>query len=187
MTHRGPSPTVMYVAKRDLDQAAGRFLTALRRIEAGLAQQRQRILDTATNAPRLLSGTPHEVADLTGDHGNDLDYYVYELGRLRAVGNSICTVFGQPGALVNAERTFDQAIPRLKEIRDPLTHPNNNDQLDTVAWFSSLVRLTNAPIANTESLVDPRYEQHDAAMTYAATLTEFLREHVQASVAAART
>lgn len=172
------------MAKRDLDKAASRFLAAMRRIETGLVQQQQRIVDAAADAPRLLAGSPYEVVDLTGVPGNDLDYYVYELGRLRAVGTSVIKIFGQPQELIDALAAFDVAIPRLKEIRDPLTHPNDSEQLDSVAWFSSLVRLTNQPYANTETLVDPRYEQHDAAMAFLGAVMSFLRAHVQASVAA---
>jgi hypothetical protein len=47
-----------------------------------LEQQRQRILDRAANAPRLLPDRQFPVIDLTGDPGNDLDYYIYGLARL---------------------------------------------------------------------------------------------------------
>lgn len=70
------------MAKRDLDKSDSRFLNALWRISAGLEQQRQRILDRAANAPRLLPDRQFPVIDLTGDPGNDLDYYIYGLARL---------------------------------------------------------------------------------------------------------
>jgi len=41
---------------------------------AGLETQRNRIIDRAANAPRLLEGTPNEDINLTGDVGTDLDY-----------------------------------------------------------------------------------------------------------------
>jgi hypothetical protein len=172
------------VAKRDLDKATSRFLNALRRIGAGLEQQRDRVLDRAARAPRLLPGSEYEVIDLTGDIGNDLDYYVYELGRLRAVGDSIIKVFGRPPELVDARATFDAGFPDLRQIRDPLTHPNDNNELDDVAWFSSVVKLKSD--GSVEDLVDPRYEQHDVATVYHALLTAFLRARLRASIATIR-
>ena len=129
------------MAKRDYAQAAGRFLTALRRTRAGLEQQRERILDRAANAPRLLPGSPFEVINLTGTNDNDLDYYIYELARLQDLGKSIIKVFGQPQELIDARDAFDAGIPNLRVIRNPLTHPNDNDELDGVAFFSSVVYL----------------------------------------------
>lgn len=77
------------MVKRDLDKAASRFLNALRRTGAGLQKQRERILDQAANAPRLLPDSPYEFINLTGDDGNDPDYYIYELARLQDLGKSI--------------------------------------------------------------------------------------------------
>jgi anion-transporting ArsA/GET3 family ATPase len=65
------------MVKRDLDKSASRFLNALRRTSAGLEQQRQRLLDRAASAPRLPLDGQFPVIDLTGDLGNDLDYYIY--------------------------------------------------------------------------------------------------------------
>jgi hypothetical protein len=168
--------------KRDLDKSASRFLNALRRISAGLEQQRQRILDRAASAPRLLADSQTPVIDLTGEPGNDLDYYIYELARLQAIGNSIITVFGQPSELVDAQKKFGEGIPNLSTIRNPLTHPNDNDELDEVAWFSSAVKLK--PDGSVETLVDPRYEQHEVATGYHSALTMFLRAHLQSAIAA---
>lgn len=74
------------MAKRDLNRSARRFLSALRRTGAGLEKQRERIMARADDAPRLLPGEPYEVINLTGDEGNDLDYYIYELARLQDLG-----------------------------------------------------------------------------------------------------
>lgn len=150
---------MLIIAKRNLDKSASRFLNALRRISAGLEQQRQRILDRAAKARRLLPDSQFPVIDLTGDPGNDLHYYIYELARLQDLGRSIIKVFGQPRELVDAQAKFDVGIPNLRVIRNPLTHPNDNDELDEVAWFSSAVKLK--PDGSVEELVDPRYEQHE--------------------------
>lgn len=170
------------MVKRDLDKAASRFLDALRRISAGLDQQRSRIVDRAANAPRLLPGSQYEVVDLTGDTGNDLDYYIYELARLQDIGKSIIKVFGQPQCLVATQTDFESSIPNLRAIRDPLTHPNDNDKLDEVAWFSSAVKLK--PDGTVEELVDPRYRHHEVAMKYHAELTSYLQAHVRSALQA---
>lgn len=170
------------MTKRDLGTSAGRFLTALRRIGAGLAQQQQRILDRAAIAPRLLPKSQFPVINLTGDLGNDLDYYIYELARLQDVGKSIIKVFGQPKELVDAQTAFDAGIRKLRVIRNPITHPSDNDELEEVAWFSSAVKLK--PDGRVEQLVDPRYDQHDVAMAYHSALTSYLGARVQAAIAA---
>ncbi len=167
------------MAKRDLDKAASRFLNALRRITSGIETQHQRIVDREANAPRLLPDLPIVVRDLTGDTGNDLDYYIYELGRLRHVGAAVIKVFGQPQDLVDAQAAFEASIPKLKKIRDPLTHPNDDDKLDDVGWFSSVVRLGDD--GRPETLVDPRYNHHDAALAYSSALTGYLRDRVAAA------
>lgn len=170
------------MAKRDLDKSASRFLNALRRISAGLKLQRQRILDRAANAPRLLPDSQFPVIDLTGDPGNDLDYYIYELARLQDIGKAIIKVFGQPQELVDAQARFEADIPNLRVIRNALTHPNDNDELDEVAWFSSAVKLK--PGGGVEELVDPRYEQHEVAIAYHLALATYLRARMQSAIAA---
>ena len=105
------------MVKRDLDKSASRFLNALRRTSAGLEQQRRRILDRAAKAPRLLPGSQFPVINLTGDPGNDLDYYIYELARLQDIGKSIIKVFGQPQELVAHRRNW--SIPATSNTRSP--------------------------------------------------------------------
>jgi len=134
-------------------------------------RQRQRILDRAAKAPRRLPDSQFPVS-LTGDPGNDLDYYIYELARLQDMGKSIIKVFGQPQERVDAQAEFVVGIPKLRVIRDPLTHPNDNDELDEVAWFSSAVKLK--PDGSVE-LVDPRYEQHEVATAYHLAPTKYLQ------------
>ncbi len=174
------------MATRDLDKTASRFLNALRRTGAGLETQRQRILDRAANARRLLPNGPIKVIDLTGDTGNDLDYYIFELARLQDIGKAITTVFGRvlgpQQGLLDAQAAFEAAIPKLRDIRNPLTHPNDDEKLDRIGWFSSVVS-TDAD-GRVRDLVDPRYGHHDAAMAYHAVLVSYLRAHVAASIQA---
>jgi len=73
------------------------------------------------------------------------------------VGRSVIKVYDMPQELVDAQAVFNERIPKLKEIRDPLTHPNDNDELDDVGWFSSVGRLGDD--GRFESFVDPRYDQ----------------------------
>lgn len=98
------------------------------------------------------------------------------------MGKSIIKVFSRPHELVDAQADFDAGIPNLRLIRNPLTHPNDNDELDEVAWFSSAVKLK--PDGNVEELVDPRYEHHEVATAYHSELTSYLRARVQSAIVA---
>ena len=157
----------------DLDRARSRFISATKRIIQGLQLQRKRVLDTTASAPRLLEGGPHEVVNLTGIPGNDLDYYVYELARLQDVAREVIKVFGSPAEVVDALDRFESSIPNLRAARNPLTHASNDARLDDVAWFSSLVRLRAD--GSVECLVDPRYQHHDAAEELAEVVLSYLR------------
>lgn len=161
------------MASTDTEQARSRFFVARRRIAHGLETQRARIMSRTAQASRLFGGTDHEVTDLTGERGNDLDYYVYELARLRDLTHAINKTFDYPAEIVSALASFDQAIPRLRSIRNPLTHPSNDNRLDGVAWFDSVVRLL--PNGSVEYLVDPRYEHHDAALELSRALGTYLQ------------
>jgi len=141
------------------------------------------VLEREAQAPRLLPDSTYPVTFYSHDNpDNDLDYYIYELTRLSEVGKSIIKVFGGPQHLIDAQTKFESGIPRLREIRNPLTHPNDNSELDEVAWFSSVVRLM--PDGGSEELVDPRYEHHDFAIEYAQALRTYLSAHIQEAIAA---
>jgi hypothetical protein len=90
-------------------------------------------MDRSAQAPRLFAGTDHEVVDLRGEVGNDLDYYVYELGRLQDLAWTINETFDDPSEVVDALAAFDQAVPNLRKIRNPQTHPSDDERLDGVA------------------------------------------------------
>lgn len=167
-------------ANRDLDQSASRFLRMLRHTKAGLELQHRRVLEREANAP-LLNVTPEATVYDADDEGNDLDYYTYELARLRAMGTSIARVFGE-ASLEHAGDALEAAIPALRTIRNPLTHPNDDDRLDDVVWFGSLVRLS--PDGRVEYLIDPRYHHHDLAIAYVDQLIDFLRDKVKHAIAA---
>lgn len=164
------------MASTDTEQARSRFVVARRRISQGLETQRARIMGRTAQAPKLFGGTGHEVTDLTGDAGNDLDYYVYELARLRELTCAINKTFDHPVEIVDALASFDQAVPHLRSIRNPLTHPSDDNRLDGVAWFDSVVRLL--PNGSVEYLVDPRYEHHDAALELCRALGTYLQADV---------
>jgi hypothetical protein len=152
----------------------------LRHTKAGLELQHRRVLEREANAPRL-NVTPDTVVYGADDEGNDLDYYTYELARLRAMGTSIATVFGDQ-TLADAGEALEAAIPALRTIRNPLTHPNDDDRLDDVVWFGSLVRLS--PDGRVDYLIDPRYHHHDLAIAYVDQLIDFLRGKVKDAIAA---
>lgn len=169
------------MATADPDLARSRFIGALRRIRAGLELQRSRIVGNVDAAPRMFEGTPYEVTDLSGVPTNDLDYYVFELGRLREAGRAIIKAFGKPAEIVEAAEEFKQAIPRMWETRNPLTHPSDDSRLDDVAWFSGLVELKAG--GSVEYLVDPRYSHHNAALKFADAMLVYLRAGVCDSIA----
>jgi hypothetical protein len=158
--------------------ARSRFINAINRFLSGARTQRARILEREANAPRLLEGEPYEVINLTGDPGSDLDYYIYELVRLQDAAHEINTTFDSPPAVVDALERFDRIVPGVRRIRNPLTHASNDERLDDVAWFSSVVRLGTD--GSVETLVDPRHAHHEAAEALAAALLLHLREGLRA-------
>lgn len=169
----------------DLDTAASRLGNGLRRIRQGLELQRQRILERAENSLHLPRVDGVESVVFLSGPDNDLDYYVYELGRLQDLSKETLKVFGTPPEIADALSAFNRAIPNLRKIRNPLTHPSDDDRLDAFAAFSSAVLLH--PDGSVEELVDPRYEHHDAAIALADRLQGFLRTHTQTAIAEGRT
>lgn len=166
------------MSSKNLDRARSRFITAVSRFIAGAQLQQDRLATAAASAPRLLEGTPEEVIDLTGTPGNDLDYYVYELVRLQDAAREIIKVFDAPLEIVEALKAFDAAVPRLRAVRNPLTHASDDARLDDVGWFSALVRLR--PGGHVEYLVDPRGEHQDAAEALAGSMLAYLRSGLRA-------
>ena len=167
------------MATKDPDRARSRFLNALRRITNGMKIQRSRILDRTANAPKLFAGPEYEIADLRGDTGNDVDYYVYELARLQDLAREVNKTFDHPQVIVDALAAFEAAIPNLRKIRNPLTHTSDDDRLDDVAWFDSVVKL--GANGSVEYLVDPRYQDHDAAKELGQALASYLQVGSRAS------
>ncbi|MCA1708385.1 MAG: hypothetical protein LC808_35955 [Actinobacteria bacterium] len=158
----------------DAARAHARFLAAQRRITAGLERQQHRIVTRTARAPRLPAGPDYELIDLRGDAGNDIDYYVYELARLQDLAREVNKTFGNPPTVVEGLTTFEAAFPALRKIRNPLTHPSDDKRLDDVAWFDAVVTLR--PSGDVEYLVDPRYEQHAAALDFSRVLADYLEE-----------
>lgn len=127
-------------------------------------------------APRLLEGS-HEVVNLTGIPDNDLDYYVYELGRLQDAAREIIRVFDQPAEVVDALAAFDAAVPfEGRGTRSP-THPTTLGSM-TSAGSVRLVRIGST--GDVHYLVDPRYGHHDAAEALAEALFTILRAGLRA-------
>jgi hypothetical protein len=168
------------MAPRDYEKAAQRFMFAARRTTKGLKLQKGRIEWEAENAPEILPGSEVKVRVLDSDKSTDIDYYIYELARLEDIGKSVIKVFGRPPELVDAQAAFDQAIPLLRKARNPLTHPNDTDEMEGFMWFSSLV--LDDGYGNPRALVDPRYGQHDAAMAYSKALTNYLSGLIQQAI-----
>ncbi len=166
---------------KEAANACARFLQAHPRISQGLELQHRRIISRTASAPRLPVGPSRDVIDLRGDLGNDIDYYVYELARLQDLAREIIARFGDPPDLADALASFEAAIPALRRIRNPLTHPSDDARLDDVAWFDAVVKLQ--PDGGVEYLVDPRYSDHDAALKLSRALLSYLEGEVRDKVA----
>lgn len=163
----------------ELDQAASRIVNATNRVMEGLRLQRQRILKHSDEAPRLLEGTPEETVNLSDAPTCDLDYYIYEMGRLQDLARTTLEIFDHPSEVASALTAFDEAVPNPRKARNPLTHQGGDGRLDNMAWFSAFVRLE--PGGKVEYLVDPRYSDHDAAEALAESLLASLRQYTRPS------
>ncbi len=163
------------------DTAVPRFTSAARRIRAGIVQQKRRLDERQSSTKRMHVGA-HEVLDFSDDEGLDLDYYAYELVRLQTLTEVTIKVFKQPQALIDALDDFKTALPYLKEVRNPLTHPANTDELDNVVFFGALEKLE--PGGRVRYLVDPRYNHHCAALKLADELLNYLRGYLKQSIEA---
>jgi hypothetical protein len=158
---------------KDIDKAVSRFSFAIGRFIRGARIQRDRIVDRSANAPVITAG-PWAITNLNGLPDNDVDYYIYELGRIRAAAQEMLTAFDSPTELVDALAAFDAAVPKLPKARNPLTHASDDARLDDAAWFEGLVLLGTSGYGSVEYLVDPRYQHHDAAEALAAALLAYL-------------
>lgn len=167
------------MASVDLDRARSRFIQAVKRFIVGARLEKERLHRMAASAPRVLEGSEPEVVNLTGLPDNDLDYYIYELGRLQDAAREIIKVFDSPPEVVDVLAMFDAAIPHLRAARNPLTHASDDPRLDDVGWFSALVRFRSN--GSVEYLVDPRYQHHDAAEGLATALLSYLRAGLRAT------
>jgi hypothetical protein len=163
---------------RDPDKARSRLINAVRRIIDGTRLERDRIHQTQETAPRLLEGTEYEVVNLSGVASNDLDYYAYELARLQDAARTTIEVFDSPPVVVDALKAFEAAIPSLRRVRNPLTHPSDDTRLDNFAWFSSVVNL--GPAGQVEYLIDPRTHQAGVEQL-GQILLDFLRQGIRDS------
>jgi hypothetical protein len=170
------------MVSKDLGRAVDRFLASSSRIRRGLTMQRARILCGAADAPRLLPGTTEEVVDLSGTFANDVDYYVYEMGRLRAMVKAMGRPLDDPERLTEALRAFDEAVPHLKDLRDARTHPVDSDRLDDVGTMTAAIRFNVDGKGGVVYLVDPRYQHHDAAIALLDAVDEILHRLLRASL-----
>lgn len=151
-----------------------RLIAGVKRSIAGANLQRDRIIDAAANAPRPHAHIGVDYADLSDVPVNDLDHYIFELGRLRLVSQEIIRIFGKPPAVQKALDCLDAAVPELWDMRNALMHADERDRLDRVESFSQLVRFTDQGEA--ETLVDPKGDHHAAAQDLAQQLLAFLRQ-----------
>ncbi|QNN53579.1 hypothetical protein [Nocardioides mesophilus] len=171
------------MASKDLDRTVSRFLNATKRIRDGLSVQRGRVQDAYDNAPRVLNGEPHEWVDVSGFHVNDVDYYAYELVRLRDLAKSARRPLGFPPELQDALDAFDIALPRLLAYRHPTTHFTDTPDLDSVMVLSAALETDDDGVS-LRVMVDPKSDHdHAAAMALLNVLDEILLERLAQSIA----
>lgn len=171
------------MVSKDIDRAIDRFLTASTRIRNGLITQRARIMQSAAEAPKYFEGESHEFTDLSGTFENDLDYYIYEMGRLRDTAEEMAKPFGHPLEIREALAAFDAVVPELKKHRNARTHPSDDDRLDDVVSMSAAIRLGPVYPGGVTYLVDPRFQHHDAALDLLNAIDEYLHEQLQIAIA----
>jgi hypothetical protein len=165
-----------------IDKAVQRFLAASRRIRTGLEVQRRRIQDGYDNAPSVLEGEPFEWVNVSDMHENDVDYYVYEMGRLRAMVKAMERPFGFPTELGEALKGVRRLGPKTQGHSGSSTHPADNDALDRVATFSAAMEFHDD--GSVDYLVDPRYQHHDATIALLDVVEAFLRTKLKETIAA---
>lgn len=170
------------MVSKDIDRATDRFLSAAARIRNGLITQRARIMQAAAEAPKLLEGQLGEATNLTDTFENDLDYYIYEMGRARDMAVEMDKPFGHPVEIKDALAAFDEAVPNLKRIRNPRTHPSDDARLDHVGSLSAAVEFAPTYPGGVTYLVDPRYQHHDAALALLDVIQAYLRGLLHAAM-----
>jgi hypothetical protein len=160
----------------------GRLLRGLGRIEDGLKLQRSRIFSYNESVPRQYRGTDHELKVHT-DPEIDLDYYAMELGRLISLSEEIDRLFKKPAEIDRARAAFLAVVPQVKDIRNALIHFDDRPRLDNVVFLGGAIRRLH-PDGRVEHLVDARYEQHDAALSFVGALGQWLRGCLHEALAA---
>lgn len=166
----------------DTEAAIARFLGGIRRVTAGLNMQQQKIANNDRVIRELAAQHPDGLADFTGSPENDVDYYVYELGRLTALAREISNFFKSPPKLVSALTQFELDVPKLKQVRNPLTHLDRTARLDKFVTFSNAVNIHDD--GTIEILIDPiGGSHHEAALKLSDTCATYLRQLVQNAIA----
>ncbi|OZD77251.1 hypothetical protein CH260_08445 [Rhodococcus sp. 05-2256-B2] len=166
----------------DTEAAITRFLRGIRRVTAGLNMQQKKIADNDRVIQELAAQHPESLADFTGSPENDVDYYIYELGRLTALAREISNFFKSPTELVTALAQFEREVPKLKQVRNPLTHLDRTARLDRFATFSKAVNIHDD--GTIEILIDPiGGAHHAAALKLSDTCSTYLRQLVQNAIA----
>lgn len=168
----------------NLDQAVSRFTLATRRIRDGLKIQRQRIQDAYDAAPKTFEGEPTEWVDVSGLSANDIDYYAYELVRLRKTAEAMQRPLGSPQELVDALEEFAKSFPRLLAYRNATTHFANTPELDNVVVLSSVLEPDDDGVSLRPMVSPLSKESHGAAMTLLNVMDALLQRTLKQSIAA---
>ena len=147
-------------------EAVDQYMAVNRRIREGLELQRDRLLQRK-------SAIREHLDEYILGPSNDLDYYIYELARLQDLARTIAREFHAAQPVAVALKTFDVAIPHLRKLRNPLTHPSNDKRLDNIKYLVSAEHVEDFKHRGTVYL-DPDSEHHEAALALSEAMDTYL-------------
>lgn len=140
-------------------ELAGHHLWNIRRAWKGANLCRDRLIACEKAAPVIEVGE-HQIRDLRGHAGHDVDYYAWESVRILKIANKVVGA-GLRGAseVDRAREALRNEAPLLESFRDQVTHVEDNRGADDITYFADAVRLL--PGGRVEYVVEPRYRKHD--------------------------
>lgn len=144
----------------DATELAGHRLWQLRRARRGAALSRRRLLEALDAAPVITQSAMGPVKDLTGTKAwtveHDLSYYAWEAVKILNIARKVRGDHRVQAAL----DIVAEGSPELENLRNAVTHPEDNRTADDVLFAGAAVRMR--PGTRPEYLVDPRHGLHDA-------------------------
>lgn len=102
---------------------------------------------------------------------HDIDFYAHAAWQLPEAGGQARGRLSLAAAAALLDE-LDEAVPRLREYRDVMTHAVD-DGLENIAWFGDRVgEILDGGVV--EYIIDTRFEHHEALETFFAGLIDAL-------------